>query len=81
VQDEGTNEDADQYLGKPDTQDIPVDSKQSLEEQKVLQEANDKKNQVPAVEKKTENKEPEKPDEKKKKQGLFKRIFGKKNNN
>lgn len=81
VQDEGTNEEADQYLGKPDTQDIPVDSKQSLEEQKVLQEANDKKNQVPAVEKKTENKEPEKPDEKKKKQGLFKRIFGKKNNN
>lgn len=81
VQDEGTNEEADQYLGKPDTQDIPVDSRQSLEEQKVLQEANDKKNQVPAVEKKAENKEPEKPDEKKKKQGFFKRMFRKKDNN
>ncbi|MBY0536269.1 MAG: transglycosylase domain-containing protein [Chitinophagaceae bacterium] len=37
---------ADPYLGTPDAQDIPVDSKQSLDEQKILQEATNPKNQV-----------------------------------
>jgi penicillin-binding protein 1A len=73
------NEQVDEFLGKPDLQDIPVDSKKSLEEQKVLQEAKDPKNQVP-----TDKKDPSKPDqtqpeEKKKKEGLFKKLFGKKN--
>ncbi len=71
------NEQVDEFLGKPDVQDIPVDSKKSLEEQKVLQEAKDPKNQVP-----TDKKDPVKTDptvdEKKKKDGFFKRVFGKK---
>jgi len=74
---EEVNEQADEYLRKPDAQDIPVDSKKSLEEQKVLQEAKDPKNQVP-----TDKKDPAKTDpptdEKKKKDGLFKRLFKKK---
>lgn len=68
---------ADEYLGKPDTQNIPTDSKQALEEQKVLKEANSSKNQVPS-----DKKEPAKNDqnntEEKKKKGFFKRLFGKK---
>lgn len=68
------NGSADDYLQKPDTQNIPTDSKQALEEQKVLEEANKVKNQVP--EKKENPKEEVKPDEKKKKDGLFRRIFG-----
>jgi penicillin-binding protein 1A len=75
TQDEGSGQ-ADEYLSRPDTQDIPVDSKKPVEEQKALQEANDPKNQVPTGDKKKESEE--KPDEKKKKEGLFKRIFGKK---
>jgi penicillin-binding protein 1A len=80
--DEGTGY-ADEYLSKPDTQDIPVESKKSLEEQKVLQEATDPKNQVPANEKKQDpaKKETTQPEEKKKKEGFFKRVFGKKNKN
>jgi penicillin-binding protein 1A len=74
TQDEGAGE-ADEYLSRPDTQNIPVDSKKPLEEQKVLQEANDPKNQVPTTPKKDE---PAKPDDKKKKEGLFKRLFKKK---
>ena len=80
LQEEGT-EDVDGYLNRPDTQNIPVDSKQSLEEQKILQEANNAKNQVPATgDKKTEpsKQDANKPEEKKKKDGFFKRVFGKK---
>lgn len=76
-QDEGNGQ-ADEYLSTPDTQDIPVESKQSLEEQKILQEANNPKNQVPATqEKKPEATKQETPkvDEKKKK-GFLKRVFG-----
>ncbi|MBC7850829.1 MAG: penicillin-binding protein, partial [Chitinophagaceae bacterium] len=67
--------DVDGYLGTPDTQDIPVDSKKPLDEQKVWREANDPKNQVPSNDKKKD--EPAK-DDKKKKDGFFKRVFGKK---
>jgi hypothetical protein len=58
-----------------------VESKQSLEEQKVLQEAINPQNQVPApIEKKNApiRPEPEPVPDKKKKEGLFKRVFGKK---
>jgi penicillin-binding protein 1A len=64
---------ADEYLSKPDTQNIPTDSKQAIEEQKVLEEATKPKNQVPE---KKDTKEEVKPDDKKKKDGLFRRIFG-----
>lgn len=77
---EGGYGQVDEYLGKPDAQDIPVESKKSLEEQKVLQEAKDPKNQVPTNDKKDPQKEPAK-EEKKKKDGFFKRVFGKKNKN
>ena len=62
---------ANDYLSRPDTQNIPVESKQSMEEQKVLQEAikDIKKNEKPDT---------TKPDTKKKREGLFKRLFGKK---
>lgn len=66
------NGDADGYLSTPDTQNIPTDSKQAIEEQKILQEAVKPKNQVPA--KKDESKEEVQPEEKKK--GLLRRIFG-----
>ncbi len=64
---------ADEYLGTPDTQNIPTDSKQAIEEQKVLEEAVKPKNQVPD---KKDPKEEVKQEEKKKKDGLFRRIFG-----
>jgi penicillin-binding protein 1A len=64
--DEG-NGGADEYLGAPDDNDVPVESKLSLEEQKVLKESGQKK---------TESVK-EEPKEKKKK-GFFKRLFGKK---
>ncbi len=70
------NGEADDYLGTPDTNNVPVESKLSLEEQKVLDEANgkkptkkdDKKNDPPNV-----NNE-----DTKKKKGFFRKIFGKK---
>lgn len=65
---------ADEYLSTPDTQNIPTDSRQAIEEQKVLEEATKARNQVPA-DKKEPNKEEVKPEEEKKK-GLFRRIFG-----
>ncbi len=83
IPEEGSNE-VDDYLGKPDTQDIPVDSKKSLEEQKILQDAVLPSNQVPANnDKKTDpvKPDPSKTDEKKKKDGFFKRVFGKKEKN
>jgi penicillin-binding protein 1A len=58
---------ADAYLGKPDTQNIPTESKEAMEEQKVLKEAKDSKNQLP------DSAEPDK-----KKKGFFRRLFGKK---
>ncbi|NML22166.1 penicillin-binding protein [Pseudoflavitalea sp. G-6-1-2] len=64
---------ADDFLGTPDTQNIPTESKQAMEEQKVLQEATNAKNQVP-VEKKENATQPKQ--EEKKKPGFFKRIFG-----
>lgn len=63
---------AEEYLGAPDNNDVPVESKLSLEEQKVLQEATGKKKNEQAAPVKEENK-----DEKKKK-GFFRRLFGKK---
>lgn len=66
---------ADEYLSTPDTQNIPTESRQALEEQKVLQEAT--KNQTPADKKDPAKQEQVEP-EKKKKDGFFKRIFGKK---
>ncbi|WP_127124661.1 transglycosylase domain-containing protein [Pseudoflavitalea rhizosphaerae] len=68
---------ANDFLGIPDTQNIPTESKQAMEEQKVLQEALNAKNQVPTG-KKDSTKTP--PKEEKKKPGLFKRIFGGKKN-
>ena len=62
---------ANDYLSKPDTQNIPVESKLPLEEQKVLDEA---RKDI----KKTDKQDTTKP-EKKKREGLFKRLFGKKN--
>jgi penicillin-binding protein 1A len=62
----------DDYLGKPDTQNIPVESKQALEEQKVIDEATNPKNQIPA------KKDSSYIDESKKKKGFFRRLFGKK---
>jgi penicillin-binding protein 1A len=63
----------DDYLGKPDTQNIPVESKQALDEQKILKEANNPKNQIPAKKDSTYSDEAEK-----KKKGFFRRLFGKK---
>jgi penicillin-binding protein 1A len=63
---------ADAYLSTPDTQNIPVESKQSLEEQKVLKEAQG--NQKDPADKKNEDED----NGKKKKKGFFRRLFGKK---
>jgi penicillin-binding protein 1A len=63
---------SDDFFGRPETQYIPVESQQALEEQKVLKEALNPKNQVPAKRDSTAD-EPEK-----KKKGFFRRIFGKK---
>lgn len=67
-QDEGIGA-ADEYLGAPDENDVPVESKLSLEEQKVLKESGAK---VPD----TQRTQPKA--EEKKKKGFFKRLFGKK---
>lgn len=69
---------ADDFLSTPDTQNIPTESKQAMEEQKVLQEAMNSKNQLPTNAKKDTTKV--QPQEEKKKPGLFKRIFGGKKN-
>ena len=63
---------ADEYLGTPDGNDVPVESKQSLEEQKVLKEAEGDQKKTPV------NNEPQPNKEEKKKKGFFKRLFGKK---
>lgn len=62
---------ADEYFGSPaEENDVPVESKLSLEEQKVLKEAGGKKLDTP--------KAVMPPQEEKKKKGFFKRLFGKK---
>jgi penicillin-binding protein 1A len=63
---------ADEYLSTPDTGDVPVESKLSLEEQKILKEANGSKKNNKDAGKKVE------PTEEKKKKGFFRRLFGKK---
>jgi penicillin-binding protein 1A len=63
---------ADAYLGKPDTQNIPTESKQAMEEQKVLKEATNTHNQLAPK----DSAVPEK-----KKKGFFRRLFGRKNDN
>jgi penicillin-binding protein 1A len=60
----------DGYLDKPDTQNIPTESKEAMEEQKVLKEASSTKNQIP--------KDSVLPEDAKKKKGFFRRLFGKK---
>ncbi|WP_205510794.1 transglycosylase domain-containing protein [Longitalea arenae] len=64
---------ADAYLDKPDTQNIPTESKEAMEEQKVLQEATSTKNQI--------SKDSALPADTKKKKGFFRRLFGKKEEN
>lgn len=68
---------ADDFLGTPDTQNIPTESKQAMEEQKVLQEALNSKNQLPTNKKDSAKTAPK---DEKKKPGFFKRIFGGKKN-
>lgn len=69
-QDEG-NGAADEYLGVPDeNNEVPVESKLSLEEQKILKESRGGKT--------TPSAEPPVEPEPKKKKGFFKRLFGKK---
>ncbi|MEP7258169.1 MAG: penicillin-binding protein, partial [Flavitalea sp.] len=70
---------ADEYLGSPDANDVPVESKLSLEEQKILQEAGGKKKIDDKVDQKGKNEEDN--GDKKKKKGFFKRLFGKKDKN
>lgn len=70
------NGEADDYLGSPEDNDVPVESKLSMEEQKVLDEAKGNKG-------KKDDKKPTDPpnvpeEDGKKKKGFFKRIFGKK---
>jgi penicillin-binding protein 1A len=67
-QDEG-NGAADEYLGTPDANDVPVESKLSLEEQKVLKESGGKTPDTPHV---------APPPQEKKKKGFLRRLFGKK---
>jgi penicillin-binding protein 1A len=67
-QDEG-NGAADEYLGAPDANDVPVESKLSLEEQKVLKESGGKQPDAP---KSTDSAK------EKKKKGFLRRLFGKK---
>ncbi|RYZ55638.1 MAG: penicillin-binding protein [Sphingobacteriales bacterium] len=69
---ESGNGDADEYLSTPDAGNVPPESKQQMEELKVLEEATGKKKQTPAV------KPAEEPEEKKKKGGFLRRIFKKK---
>jgi penicillin-binding protein 1A len=71
--DEGNGQ-ADEYLSTPDTGDVPVESKLSMEEQKILNEASKKQ---PDKNKAKDTVVNDNQDNKKKK-GLFRRLFGKK---
>ena len=72
---ESGNGNADEYLSTPDAGNVPVESKKSMEEVKVLEEA--KKAQ--STETKKQGVEPE--ENNKKKGGFFKRLFKKKDKN
>ena len=65
---------ADEYLSTPDTGDVPVESKLSLEEQKVLNEASKK----PTDKNKAKDTIIPDANNDNKKKGFFKRLFGKK---
>jgi len=69
---ESGNGNADEYLSTPDAGNVPTESKQPVDETKVLQDSKDKKN-YPEV-----KPQPENEDDNKKKGGLFRRIFPKK---
>lgn len=75
--DEGNGQ-ADEYLSTPDTGDVPVESKLSMEEQKILNEASKKQTDKNNKPKDTVIND-DKGDNKKK--GFFKRLFGKKKEN
>jgi penicillin-binding protein 1A len=62
---------ADEYLSTPEKNDVPVESKLSMEEQKVLKESGKKPEAA---------KSNAAPKEEKKKKGFFRRLFGKKDN-
>ncbi len=66
-------DDAAAYLDKPDTQNIPTESKEAMEEQKVLKRSH--QHQEPGA-----KAIPVLPADEKKKQGFFRRLFGKKDN-
>ncbi|MGZ5246971.1 MAG: transglycosylase domain-containing protein [Flavitalea sp.] len=67
------NGEEDDYLGSPEDNDVPVESKLSMEEQKVLDEAKGKKDDKKPID------PPNIPEQDgKKKKGFLKRIFGKK---
>jgi penicillin-binding protein 1A len=70
---ESGNGNADEYLSTPDAGNVPVESKQSMEENKVLEEARGKKKDNSEVKPPVQEE-----DEKKKKGGFFKRLFKKK---
>src|SRR5687767_8130538 len=70
---ESGNGNADEYLSTPDAGNVPVESKQSLEESKVLEEAKGKKKETPEIKPTVPAEE-----DKKKKGGFFKRLFKKK---
>lgn len=72
------NGEADDYLGTPDTNNVPVESKLSMEEQKVLNEASGKK---PSAKDDKKDNPANTPDDTKKKKGFFRKIFGKKDKN
>jgi penicillin-binding protein 1A len=74
--DEGNGK-ADEYLSRPDTGNVPVESQQTLEEQKVLKDANKDKQSDKKDDKSKDATDPNN-DSKKKKDGFFKRLFGKK---
>ena len=70
---ESGNGNADEYLSTPDSGNVPAESKQSLEEQRVREEALKPKKDNPEV----KPKEDDNKDDKKKK-GFFRRLFKKK---
>jgi penicillin-binding protein 1A len=70
---ESGNGNADEYLSTPDSGNVPAESKQSLEEQRVREEALKPKKDNPEV----KSQEDDNKDDKKKK-GFFRRLFKKK---
>jgi penicillin-binding protein 1A len=77
---EGTdqgNGDASEYLSQPDTARVPVESKLTSEEEKILKAATREKK----PERPTDDKQSATPPEEKKKKGFLNRIFNKKDKN